>query len=98
MRDHLSKVLLKTREGLILVIASLIYFAIGLSAKLSPSIASIFGFVGFMAFYMPIFLLLIFFKMRGFRSNFQSSWYNSIAMLVMALIPFIVIAKSVIFH
>jgi hypothetical protein len=98
MHDHLSKVLLKTREGLIVVVASLIYLTIGLSAKFSPSIASFFGFIGFMALFMPIFLILVFFKMRGFKSNFQSNWYNTAAMLFVALIPAIVVAKSAIAH
>lgn len=98
MRYHLSKVLFKTREGLILVGASLIYLGIGLSAKFSPSIASVFGFIGFMSLFMPIFLILVFLKMRGFKSNFQSTWYNTAAMLFVALIPAMVVAKSAISH
>lgn len=96
MREYLSKALLRTREGLILVLASLIYLAVGISAKFSPSIASILGFVGFMAFFMPIFLLLFFLKIGGYRRDFLSTWFNTVAMLVVALIPIIVVAKSAI--
>lgn len=98
MQDHLSKALVRTREGLILVIASVIYFAIGVSAKLSPSVASIFGFIGFMGLYMPVFLLLFFLKIGGFKKDFLSNWFNTTVMLVGALIPVIVVAKSAFFH
>lgn len=47
MRDHLSNALFRTREGLILISSSVIYLAIGVSAKFSPPVASVFGFVGF---------------------------------------------------
>lgn len=98
MQEHLSKVLFRTREGLILVIATVIYLAIGVTAKLSASAASLFGFVGLMAIYMPVFLLLIFIKIGGYKRDFLSDWFNTAAMLVVALIPIIVTAKSAFFR
>lgn len=98
MQENLSRVLLKTREGLIFVVASLIYLAVGIAAKFSPSIASIFGFVGFMALYMPIVLLLLFLKIRGYRKDYQTDWFNTGVMLIGALVPVILVAKSAFFH
>ncbi len=98
MQAQLLKALFRTREGLILVIATVIYLAIGISAKLSPFVASIFGFVGFMAFFMPVFLLLFFLKIGGYRKNFLSDWFNTAVMLGVALIPVLVVAKSAIFR
>ena len=98
MLDHLSKTLFNTREGLILVIGGIVYLAIGISAKLSPQVASIFGFVGLMAMYMPVILLLFFFKIGGYRRGFLSTWFNTCLMLIVALIPFITVAKSAIFR
>lgn len=98
MQAHLSKALFRTREGLILVIATVVYLAIGISAKFSPSVASIFGFVGFMAFFMPVFLLLFFLKIGGYRKDFLSDWFNTAVMLGVALIPVIVVAKSAFFR
>lgn len=98
MRDHLSNALFRTHEGLILVFSSLIYFAIGLLAKLSPSVATIFGFVGLMAFFMPFFLLLFFLKIGGYKSGFLSTWFNTAVMLTVALIPFIIVAQPALFR
>lgn len=97
MQEHLSKSLFRTREGLILVIATFMYLAIGFSAKLSPSVAAIFGFVGFMAFFMPIILLLFFLKIGAYKKDFLSNWFNTAVMLGVALIPVIVVAKSAFF-
>jgi len=96
MIDHLSRVLLKTREGLIVVGASIAYLVIGLLAKFIPSIAHVFGFIGFMAFYMPVFMFLFLLKAGGHRQNFQSSWSATIILLIGALIPVIVVAKAAI--
>jgi hypothetical protein len=98
MRDHLSNALFRTREGLILVFSSVIYLAIGLSAKLSPPVASVFGFVGFMAFFMPIFLLLFFLKIGGYKRGYLSTWFNTAVMLAVALVPDIIVAKSALFR
>ena len=94
MRDHLSNALFRTREGLILVISSAIYLSIGVSAKSSPPVASVFGFIGFMAFFMPVILLLFFFRIGGYRRGFLSTWFNTIVMLTVALLPVIIVAKS----
>lgn len=98
MQEHLSRTLFRTREGLILVIATVIYLAIGVSAKLSPSVASFFGFVGLLAIYMPIILVLIFVRIGGYKRDFLSDWFNTAVMLVVAIIPFIVVAKSTFFR
>lgn len=98
MRDHLSKALFKTREGLILVFSSVIYLAIGVSAKLSPPVASVFGFIGLMAFFMPVFLLLFFFKIGGYRRDYLSTWFNTVVMLTVALVPVIIVTKSAFFR
>lgn len=98
MQEHLSRTLFRTREGLILVIATVIYLAIGVSAKLSPSVASFFGFVGLAAIYMPIILVLIFVRIGGYKRDFLSDWFNTAVMLVVAIIPFIVVAKSTFFR
>lgn len=96
MIDHIIRVLFKTREGLIVVGASAIYLAIGLMAKFNPSIAHIFGFIGFMAFYMPIVMFLILFKAGGHRQGFQSSWLTTIILIICALIPVLLVAKGAI--
>jgi hypothetical protein len=98
MQEQLSKALFRTREGLILVIATVIYLAIGVSAKLSPPVASFFGFVGLMAIYMPVFLLLFFLKIGGYKRDFLSDWFNTAVMLGVALIPVIFAAKSALFR
>ncbi|BCA78566.1 hypothetical protein [Desulfuromonas sp. AOP6] len=98
MRDHLSKSLFKTREGLILVFSSVIYLAIGVSAKLSPPVAAVFGFIGLMAFFMPVFLLLFFFKIGGYRRDFLSTWFNTVVMLTVGLVPVIIVTKSAFFR
>lgn len=94
MRNHLSNTLFRTHEGIILVFSSIVYLAIGFSAKLSQSVASIFGFVGFMAFFMPIVLLVFFIKIGGYKKNYISTWLNTAIMLTVALIPVIIAAKS----
>ncbi|WP_154716914.1 hypothetical protein [Sterolibacterium denitrificans] len=94
MRDHLSNALFRTREGFILIFSSVIYLAIGLSAKLSPPVASVFGFVGFMAFFMPIILLVFFIKIGGYKKDYLSTWFNTAVMLTVALVPIIIVAKS----
>lgn len=98
MQDHLSKALFKTREGLILIFSSAVYFAIGVSAKVSPPVAAVLGFVGFMAFYMPVVLLLFFLKIGGYRKDYLSTWFNSVVMLIVALVPVIIVAKSALFR
>ncbi|ANE54519.1 hypothetical protein [Methylomonas sp. DH-1] len=96
MRDYLSKALFGSREGLIFVIASAIYVAIGVSAELSPVMASEFGFIGMMSLFMPGFLLIFFLKIGGHRRNYLSTWFNTSMMLIFALVPFLVVAKSAI--
>jgi hypothetical protein len=96
MRDYLAKCLLKTREGLILIGFGLMYLAIGLSAKLSPSIASVFGFFGFLALFMPVALLLFFIRIGGYRRDFQSTLFNTSVMLLVAFVPVIVVVYAVI--
>lgn len=96
MIDHLSRVLFRTREGLIFVGASVIYLVIGLLAKFVPSIEHVFGFIGFMALFMPAFMLIFLFKAGMHRRNFQSSWFTTILLLIFAFIPVIVTAKTAI--
>ncbi len=94
MKNRLSNALFKTPEGLIFVFSSVIYLAIALSIKLSPAMASVFGFAGFMAIYMPFFLLVFFIKIGGYKSDFLSTWFNTVVMLIVALIPVMIVAKS----
>jgi uncharacterized membrane protein YcgQ (UPF0703/DUF1980 family) len=96
MREYLSKCLLQTREGLILIIFAFIYLVIGLSAKLSPYIGSAFGFFGLIARFMPVALLLFFIRIGGFRREFQTTIFNTLVMLIVAFIPVFVVVNAVI--
>lgn len=96
MVDHLSRVLFKTREGLVFVVASVIYLLIGFLAKFSPTIEHSFGFIALMAFLIPALMLIFLFKVGMHRRDFQSSWFSTIVLLLVALMPVIVTAKTAI--
>ncbi len=96
MNRGLLAQLLKTREGLIAVIGSTVYGLMGLFAQYAPTVASVSGFYGWFALFMPIPLFLFFVKVGGFRKNFESNWFDTGIMIGVALIPVILKIESLI--
>lgn len=92
-RQRWTRVLVGTNEGRILVLASALYLAVGLLVKVSPSAANAFGAVGMFAVYMPLFLLVAARQLGVLSRDFVSSRFDTACMLLVALAPFLALAK-----
>lgn len=94
MLNRLCNIFVQTREGVIVFGASLFYIVIWLITNFMPSFTLVPGFVILMAPYMPFFLLLFFLRIGGFKRNFQSGWFNSVMILIVACVPFITLIQA----
>jgi hypothetical protein len=87
----------KTREGLVLLVASAIYVSIWAVGKHGSIPLPLPTFLTWIGIYMPVALALAFFQIGGMKKDFRSSWFNTSMMVLMALVPVLVVLKRAVF-
>lgn len=90
MITRIRQSLTQTRDGLLVLAACAVYLPLGLLAKFAPSAAPVQGFYGWLALFMPIPMLLFFFRVGGFKKDFRSTAFSTCILIVVALVPVIV--------
>ncbi len=95
MNTEIIKALTKSRDGLIVLIASILYLAITLFNLFVPSsIFTIPHFIKLVAPFMPTILFLIFFRSGGFKKGFKSSLASTCSVLAVILDPIMIALKD----
>ena len=87
MKLKFSLPALKAREGRIFFWAASIYIAIWLVADLGSIVLPLPRSLVWLAGYMPIALLVVFYQIGGFKATFKSDWFNTSAISFVALVP-----------
>ena len=90
MLSHIRDNLLGTREGQILVFASVLYLGVGALAKFVPSVVPLSPFYAWLCLLMPVPLALFYVKLGGFSKRFKSGAFNSTIMALVAAWPALV--------
>lgn len=98
MLDRILTPLLGRREGLLVVIASVGYLVVGVTAMLVPSVVPLTDFYAWFCRFMPIPLLLVYLKMGGFKKNYEASGFNFGLIVFTALIPILLRLKTMLWH
>lgn len=94
MGAYLNTVLLARREGVITLVASVIYLVLGLIAKYAPAVSPLPPFYGMLSPFAAFALVLVYFQLGGFRKKFESGIFNTGILVCTALVPVLVAIKS----
>jgi hypothetical protein len=93
--NYFKTIFIDRREGKIVLFGSLVYLLVWAVNKFLPTFFSIPPFYALMSPFVAFALSLTYVKMGGFkRTGFESGWFNTIILIAVLLMPFLVTAWS----